>query len=48
LSNLICWICQINRPFEYLGTKLLNEDGEKPCYECYLEDEESSEEADSE
>lgn len=49
MANFICWICSQNRPFtEYEGTKLLNEDGDMPCWECILEDEALSEEAENE
>jgi hypothetical protein len=38
MANLICWICNDNLCFQdYKGTKYLNEDREKPCFECLLE-----------
>ena len=50
MHNLICWMCDINKVFkDYKGTELLDSDGNKPCYECYLESEESKQhEEDSE
>ena len=40
MNNLICWRCEIEKTFKgYLGTKLLDENGNKPCYQCYLEEE---------
>jgi len=37
-KNIICPICQDNLAYqEYKGTKLLGDDGEKPCFECLLE-----------
>ncbi len=38
MSNTICHVCEINLSYkEYKGTKLLGENGEKPCFECLLE-----------
>lgn len=35
MSAKICWCCQINLAWEqYEGTKMLGDDGEKPCWEC--------------
>ena len=34
----ICYLCDTNLPCqEYEGTKHLDEDGNKPCFECLLE-----------
>jgi hypothetical protein len=42
MSVRICWCCQVNVAWpEYDGEKLLGEEGEKPCFECVQEDEES-------
>ena len=39
MANLICWICKENRPCkEWEGKKYLDEDGNKPCLECLLEE----------
>jgi hypothetical protein len=50
MNNLICWICNNERVFQtYPGDDLLSEAGDKPCYQCYLEDKEAKEhEEDSE
>ena len=50
MANLICWICSNNLAYKkYEGTKLLDEDGNKPCYECLIEDDAlNEEEADGE
>ena len=49
LNTLICWICDINLQFKgYTGTKLLSPDGEKPCYECFLEDDVDTDENEEE
>lgn len=46
MANIICWICENNLIYrEYQGNKLLDEDGNKPCLECFIEDGESEEEA---
>lgn len=46
MTNLICHLCEINKIFkEYEGTELLDSDGSKPCFECYLEHEEAKEES---
>jgi hypothetical protein len=46
VANFICWICDSNKPYlEYSETKLLDEEGNKPCFECFLEAEEAEEEA---
>jgi hypothetical protein len=35
----------MNRPYmQYNDKELLNEDGDKPCFECYLEAEAAKEE----
>lgn len=40
MASLICWICENNLSYrEYQGTKLLDEEGNKPCFECLTEDE---------
>ena len=45
MSNFICYICKVNKPFKgYSGTELLDEEGNKPCMECHLENESSKEE----
>jgi len=49
VTNLICWICNDNLAYhKYEGTKFLDEEGNKPCFECLLEagafDEEEGEE----
>ena len=45
MTNLICWICNCNLCYkEYKGTKLLDEDGNKPCFECLNEAEALEEE----
>lgn len=39
MANIICWICKIEMSFKnYDGTRLLDEQGNKPCFECILED----------
>ena len=39
MTNFICWICGENRPYaEYEETKLLDDNGDKPCLECITED----------
>jgi hypothetical protein len=46
MNNPICWICGINKTWkEYKGQDLLNEDSDKPCFECFLEDEAAKEES---
>lgn len=38
MANIICWICNDNLSYQkYEGSKLLDEDGSKPCFECLLE-----------
>jgi len=38
MASIICWICKDNLSFqEYEGTKLLDDDGSKPCFDCLLE-----------
>ena len=45
MTNIICWICSNNLTYhDYEGTKLLDEDGSKPCFECLLESGELDEE----
>jgi hypothetical protein len=47
MINMICWICNENLAFfDYKGSKLLDEDGSKPCVECIAEaaDEEQDDE----
>jgi hypothetical protein len=40
----ICWLCKINFSWvDYEEDKLLDEDGTKPCMECYLESEQEKE-----
>ena len=37
-NNIICYLCDINLTYkDYSGTKMLDEDGNKPCFECLLE-----------
>jgi len=39
MKNIICWLCNDNLVYaEYSGTKLLDEEGNKPCFDCYNED----------
>ena len=41
MTNMICWICGENLAYsKYDDTKLLDEDGSKPCVECIAEAEE--------
>jgi hypothetical protein len=41
--NIICWICDDNLSYpEYEGTKLLDDNGDKPCLQCISEDEDST------
>jgi len=38
MNNLICWICSNGLVYrEYTGTKLLSDEGEKPCFDCVSE-----------
>lgn len=38
MANLICWMCENNLSYQkYDGDKFLDEDGNKPCFECLLE-----------
>ena len=38
MSNAICHVCLVNLSYrEYTGTKLLDTNGDKPCFECLLE-----------
>jgi hypothetical protein len=38
MSNPICYICQDNLIYrEYKGTKFLDDDGSKPCFQCLVE-----------
>ena len=46
---MICHICDNNVIYkDYKGTKLLDEDGNKPCFECFLESDEASEQEETE
>jgi hypothetical protein len=46
MANIICWICGNNLVYkQYSGTELLDDEGNKPCYECVLEAEIAEEEA---
>jgi hypothetical protein len=48
MANIICWICRDNLSYgKYEETKLLDEDGSKPCLECIAEalEEDNMEEA---
>lgn len=47
MANIICWICDNNLALKVYEGKLLDEDGNRPCFECVLEsgdDEENEEE----
>jgi len=45
MANIICWMCDINKSYkEYDGTDLLDDEGNKPCFECILEAEADKEE----
>ena len=45
MKNIICYLCEINKVFkEYKGTDLLDDEGNLPCFECYLEAEAAKEE----
>ena len=47
MSNPICYLCGVNLVYkEYDGTKLLDEDGSKPCFDCVTEDEQLKSEGD--
>ena len=49
MANIICWICNDNLAYKaYDETKLLDEDGNKPCFECWQEDNATTEEDDNE
>ncbi len=38
MANIICWMCDNNVSYQkYKGLKYLDEDGNKPCFECLLE-----------
>lgn len=38
----ICWCCQVNLAWnDYDGTEYLDDNGDKPCYECVQEMEEA-------
>jgi hypothetical protein len=38
MTNLICWICSNGLAYnKYTGTKLLSDEGEKPCFDCIQE-----------
>ena len=38
MKNIICYLCNDNLVYqEYEGTKLLDDNGDKPCFECLLE-----------
>lgn len=41
MSKIICHICDSELAYQkYTGTKLLDEEGNKPCLQCLLEAEE--------
>lgn len=45
MKTRICWICQVNLVWDaYAGTYFLDENGDRPCYECVTEMEDKSEE----
>ena len=47
MANIICWMCKNNLSFlKYEGTKCLDDDGSKACYECLLEADAFDEEED--
>lgn len=49
MANFICWICNDNLSFkEYRGTKHLDNEGNKPCFDCLLEAGEFDEEKEAE
>lgn len=49
MSNFICWICEINKAYkEYEDVELLNEEGDKPCFDCIVESEKNKEETEEE
>lgn len=53
MSNAICYLCLVNLSYrEYTGTKLLDTNGDKPCFDCLMEagafDEEPQEETEDE
>lgn len=38
MTNIICYICKDNLCFKsYEGSKLLDSDGNKPCFDCLME-----------
>lgn len=44
-KNIVCHICDSNLAYkDYPGTKLLDEFGNKPCWDCFQEDEVTQEE----
>ena len=48
MANIICWMCDQNKVYlQYEGTELLDESGNKPCFECFLESEAAKEEAET-
>lgn len=50
MANIICWICNDNLAYQkYDANKLLDDNGDKPCFECMMEDmAKDEEEVDSE
>ena len=47
MRNFICYRCGINKTFkEYQGQELLSDEGDLPCFECYLEWVDAKEEQD--
>ena len=49
MSNPICWICSQNLVYKlYTGTKLLDDEGNKPCFDCVEEEYATEEPTDEE
>ena len=45
MTEIICWICGCNLAYRlYDDTKLLDENGNRPCLECIAEAEEENDE----
>jgi hypothetical protein len=39
MANIVCWICRDELSYaQYDGTKLLDDDGSKPCLQCIQEE----------
>lgn len=38
MANIICYICKDSLAYQdYEGLKLLDDNGDKPCFECLIE-----------